>query len=107
MRLPALVLCLTASVVMPLTYPDHDIGGDPVAEGSVSVGLYLTTMSAKELGVQQLRRFLAEVDDDHETAAFSKAGNLSGGSFVHSQTHLITFELQAPKLKLISIVFII
>jgi hypothetical protein len=50
--------------VSNLAFPDSpDSGSDSIAEASVSVGLYLTSMAGKELGVSQLKTFFQNSED--------------------------------------------
>jgi hypothetical protein len=51
-----LLLFLTCALLGPAA-SQMDTSGDSVAEASVSVGLYLSTMAGKELGVTQLQKF--------------------------------------------------
>ena len=60
-RLLFVAIVLLGSV-SSLTFPETDSGSDSIAEASVSVGLYLTSMAGKEIGVSQLQHFFQDAE---------------------------------------------
>ncbi len=93
MRLYVFIICLAANLAKFSGYSDHDSGGESVAEGSVSVGLYLTTMAGKELGVQQLQNIFSELPDvQPEQAGVRKTRFSKTGAFLGVFEQFIYFE---------------
>ena len=61
-----LIICYLTYFATCMKIPEHDSDGDgeSVAEAAVSVGLYLTAMAGKELGVDQLQAQFAKTQQE-------------------------------------------